>query len=59
MAKNEKTQPVKSSKARNDNRPNGKAWKKSWGVGGPPKPVVDLAATQSALSKRKKAGKSA
>lgn len=40
--------------ASNPDRPNGKKWKKKWGVGGPPEPVVEGAARQSAKSKRKK-----
>lgn len=54
MSKNDKPKAVKG---RNDNRPNGKSWKKAWGTDGPPKAVVDLAATQSALSKRNKKAK--
>jgi hypothetical protein len=43
----------KPDKVRADFRPNGKAWKKKWGPGGPPMAVVDQAVAQSRAAKKK------
>lgn len=43
---------VKSSKATNTDRPNGKAWKKIW-KGQPPVEVIEVAQAQSRKAKAK------
>jgi len=56
MAKQAKPKTVSSAKtttATNVGRPNGKAWKKSWGPSGPPLNVLTTAQEQHSNAKRR------